>query len=94
LPTAPWQALAGGAAQRVELIAGHHRDEFQLMMVLSGQLGKISDDQARVRSALAPASVGGGAAFTGFSCAMAALLHSWTVECSKKALDLSVAGTL
>jgi para-nitrobenzyl esterase len=48
LPTTPWQALADGAGRGVELIAGHNRDEFRLYVVLRGQRGKISDDQAAV----------------------------------------------
>jgi para-nitrobenzyl esterase len=46
LPTTPWQALAAGTARDVELIAGHNRDEFLLFVVLGGQLGKISDEEA------------------------------------------------
>jgi para-nitrobenzyl esterase len=46
LPVTPWQALAAGAARDVPLIAGHTRDEGRLFLVLSGQLGRISDEQA------------------------------------------------
>ena len=55
LPTTPWQALAGGAAREVELIAGHNREEYRFFMVLDGQVEKISDEQAtRALRALAP----------------------------------------
>jgi para-nitrobenzyl esterase len=46
LPVTPWQALASGFARDVELIVGHNRDECRLFIALSGQLGKIDDDQA------------------------------------------------
>jgi para-nitrobenzyl esterase len=46
LPAAPWQALADGAGREVELVIGHNRDEFRLFVVLGGQLGKITDDEA------------------------------------------------
>jgi para-nitrobenzyl esterase len=46
LPATPWQALAGGAAADVELLAGHNRNEYRLMIVLNGQLGKIGDEEA------------------------------------------------
>ncbi|TLS48137.1 carboxylesterase family protein [Streptomyces montanus] len=46
LPTTPWQALADGVARDIELIVGHNRDEFRLFVALSGQLGKIGDEQA------------------------------------------------
>ncbi|MFG3025320.1 carboxylesterase/lipase family protein [Streptomyces sp. NPDC048254] len=46
LPATPWQALSNGTARDVELIIGHNRDEFRLFVALSGQLGKIGDDQA------------------------------------------------
>ena len=55
LPTTPWQALAGGAAREVELIVGHNREEYRFFMVLGGQIGKISDEQAtQALRALAP----------------------------------------
>ncbi|MFJ8000903.1 carboxylesterase/lipase family protein [Streptomyces sp. NPDC096310] len=47
LPRAPWEALADGAASDVELIVGHNRDEFRLFAALSGQLGRITEEQAR-----------------------------------------------
>ncbi|GAA3211177.1 carboxylesterase/lipase family protein [Nonomuraea helvata] len=46
LPAAPWQALAGGAGRDVELIIGHTRDECRTFMLFSGQLGKITEEQA------------------------------------------------
>ena len=55
LRTTPWQALAGGAAREVELIVGHNREEYRFFMVLGGQIGKISDEQAtQALRALAP----------------------------------------
>ncbi|MFE3743458.1 carboxylesterase/lipase family protein [Streptomyces sp. NPDC059134] len=47
LPRAPWEALADGAARDVELIVGHNQDEFRLFAALSGQLGRITEEQAR-----------------------------------------------
>jgi para-nitrobenzyl esterase len=46
LPVTPWQALAAGAGRDVQFMAGHNRDEFRLFLGMSGQLGKISDEQA------------------------------------------------
>lgn len=46
LPATPWQALAAGAARDVPLIVGHTRDEFRLFLAMTGQLGKIDDEQA------------------------------------------------
>ncbi len=46
LPSAPWKALAGGAASGVELIVGHTRDEYRLIMALTGRLGEITAEQA------------------------------------------------
>jgi para-nitrobenzyl esterase len=46
LPATPWQALSAGAAREVELIAGHNRDECRLFLGLSGQLGRITEEQA------------------------------------------------
>lgn len=48
LAATPWQALADGAGREVELIAGYNRDSFRLFIVMAGQLGKISDDQANL----------------------------------------------
>jgi para-nitrobenzyl esterase len=46
LPTDPWQALAGGAARDVDLIAGHVRDEQRLFALIDGTLGRITEQQA------------------------------------------------
>lgn len=46
LPTAPWEALADGAARDVELIAGHNRDEYRLFLLLGGLLGRVDDKLA------------------------------------------------
>ena len=46
LPTDPWQALAGGAARDVDLIAGHVRHEQRLFAFLDGILGTITEEQA------------------------------------------------
>ncbi|MFC8512969.1 carboxylesterase/lipase family protein [Streptomyces sp. NPDC057257] len=46
LPTTPWQALAAGAGRDVELLAGHNRDEWRLFVVMGGQFGKITEEQA------------------------------------------------
>ncbi|MGN9847322.1 carboxylesterase/lipase family protein [Nonomuraea sp. H19] len=46
LPTAPWQALASGAARQVELITGHTRDEYRLFLAMGGQLGQIGQAEA------------------------------------------------
>jgi para-nitrobenzyl esterase len=55
LPATPWQALAAGAGRDVTLIAGHNRDECRLFLAMSGQLGKISEEQAaRSLRALGP----------------------------------------
>ncbi|MBD9724909.1 carboxylesterase family protein [Streptomyces caniscabiei] len=46
LPCTPWEALAAGAARDVELMVGHNRDEYQLFLVLAGQLDQIGEDRA------------------------------------------------
>jgi para-nitrobenzyl esterase len=43
LPHAPWRALAGGAAQGVDLLVGHTRDEYRLYAAHLG--GEVTDDQ-------------------------------------------------
>jgi para-nitrobenzyl esterase len=43
LPTAPWAALADGAARDVELLVGHTRDEFAL---IARRAGGVDDAQA------------------------------------------------
>ncbi|WP_329339549.1 carboxylesterase family protein [Streptomyces sp. NBC_01352] len=47
LPVTPWQALAAGAGRDVELVVGHNRDEFRLFLAMGGQLGNITEEQAR-----------------------------------------------
>ncbi|KOG33975.1 carboxylesterase/lipase family protein [Streptomyces resistomycificus] len=47
LPVTPWQALAAGAGRDVELVVGHNRDEFRLFLAMGGQLGRITEEQAR-----------------------------------------------
>jgi para-nitrobenzyl esterase len=63
LPRTPWEALAGGSARDIELIAGHNRDEFRLFRALGGPvaadqmsaalrvLGPVPDGEAAYRSA-------------------------------------------
>ncbi len=46
LPSAPWLALAAGAARDVDLIAGHNRDEYRLFTDFAGLRGQISEDMA------------------------------------------------
>lgn len=52
LPTAPWEALANGAARDVELIAGHNRDEYRLFLLLGGLLGRVEDGLASLALSL------------------------------------------
>lgn len=55
LPRAPWRALLDGAARDVRLLTGHNRDEYRLMLWLSGTLGKASDEEvAALLEAFAP----------------------------------------
>ncbi|MFI9254615.1 carboxylesterase/lipase family protein [Streptomyces sp. NPDC053069] len=64
LPRTPWQALASGAAREVELLVGHNRDEYRLFLVMSGRLGKITDDLARATLRLyAPGGEAGESAY-------------------------------
>src|SRR6185437_1033046 len=46
LPAAPWQALASGAGNDVDLLAGHNRDEYRLFTALSEVRGKVTDEMA------------------------------------------------
>jgi para-nitrobenzyl esterase len=46
LPVAPWQALASGAGNDVDLIAGHNRDEYRLFTALTEVRGKVTDAMA------------------------------------------------
>ncbi|MES5819915.1 carboxylesterase family protein [Streptomyces sp. RG80] len=52
LPTAPWEALAAGAAADVELIVGHNRDEYRLFLLLGGLLGRVDDGLAALALSL------------------------------------------
>jgi para-nitrobenzyl esterase len=55
LPVTPWQAVAGGAARAVDLIAGHTRDEYRLFTEVYGIRGQVTVEQARAAlQALAP----------------------------------------
>ncbi|MFJ9677877.1 carboxylesterase/lipase family protein [Streptomyces sp. NPDC101194] len=47
LPETPWPALADGRASGVDLLVGHTRDEFRLFSVMSGQLGRFTEQDAR-----------------------------------------------
>jgi para-nitrobenzyl esterase len=58
LPQAPWRALAGGAAQDIELLVGHTRDEYSLFNGWRG--GEVTDERvAATLERLTPASDGG-----------------------------------
>jgi para-nitrobenzyl esterase len=46
LPVTPWQALAAGAAEDVDLLVGHNRDEYRLFVAMAGRLGQISEERA------------------------------------------------
>jgi para-nitrobenzyl esterase len=46
LPAAPWDALARGAGRDVDLIVGHNRDECRTFLLMSGRLGKITEEEA------------------------------------------------
>ncbi|WP_329267763.1 carboxylesterase/lipase family protein [Streptomyces sp. NBC_01451] len=46
LPTAPWEALAGGAARDVDLIVGHTRDEYRLFLMFGGLFGQVDEEMA------------------------------------------------
>src|SRR6185437_11968259 len=46
LPAAPWQALASGAGNDVDLLAGHNRDEYRLFTALSEVRGKVTEEMA------------------------------------------------
>jgi para-nitrobenzyl esterase len=63
LAATPWQALAAGAARGVPLITGHTRDESRLFLVMSGQLGQVSDEQAAQRLREAGPGAGGEQAY-------------------------------
>ncbi|MFC5185540.1 carboxylesterase/lipase family protein [Actinomadura harenae] len=42
----PWNALAEGRADGIELLTGHTRDEFRLFSVMMGRLGTFTEDDA------------------------------------------------
>ncbi|MGW6277742.1 carboxylesterase/lipase family protein [Kribbella sp. NPDC055071] len=46
LPRTPYDALADGTGREVELIAGHNRDEYRLMLAITGRLGNVTDADA------------------------------------------------
>jgi para-nitrobenzyl esterase len=46
LPSAPWRAVAAGAARDVDLLTGHNRDEYRLFTELAGVRGKIDEPTA------------------------------------------------
>ncbi|WP_134118456.1 carboxylesterase/lipase family protein [Kribbella kalugense] len=46
LPRTPYDALADGTGREVELIAGHNRDEYRLMLAITGRLGNVTDSDA------------------------------------------------
>jgi para-nitrobenzyl esterase len=46
LPSAPWRAIAAGAGRDVDLLTGHTRDEYRLLIELSGLRGKVTDELA------------------------------------------------
>jgi para-nitrobenzyl esterase len=76
LPRSPWQALADGAAQDVDLIVGHNRDEYRLFLAFDGQLGQITDEQAsEMLRAMGPGSDPEGAYRTALPDASAELLY-------------------
>jgi para-nitrobenzyl esterase len=61
LPATPWQALAGGAARDIDLLAGHVRDEHRLFSFIDGVLGQVTEEQAETAlRALAPGPDGAG----------------------------------
>ena len=59
LPRSPWRALLSGAATEVELLTGHHRDEYRLFVAMAGRLGVVTEDEAAATLAVfAPAPDG------------------------------------
>lgn len=76
LPSAPWPALAAGAARDVELIVGHNRDECRLFIALAGQHGKVGEDEAvAALRAFGPGPDGERAYRAAFPAASAGQLH-------------------
>ncbi|WP_269859180.1 carboxylesterase/lipase family protein [Streptomyces sp. RPT161] len=47
LSETPWSALTGGRASGTRLLVGHTRDEFRLFSVMTGRLGRFTDQDAR-----------------------------------------------
>jgi para-nitrobenzyl esterase len=59
LPATPWAALANGAGRDVDLVVGHTRDECRLFLVMRGQAGRVTeDDAARALSVFGPGQDG------------------------------------
>ncbi|MEU2791807.1 carboxylesterase family protein [Streptomyces sp. NPDC007100] len=46
LPRTPWEALRAGQSAGIDLVVGHTRDECRLFTVLSGRLGKVTEEEA------------------------------------------------
>ncbi|MFF0628166.1 carboxylesterase/lipase family protein [Streptomyces sp. NPDC004296] len=63
LPATPWPALADGRADGIELLVGHTRQEFRLFSVLSGRLGRFTEQDARTALDLFAPAPGGAAAY-------------------------------
>lgn len=55
LPRSPWRALLSGAGRDIDLLTGHNRDEFRLLIATGGRLGTITDaDAGGALAAFAP----------------------------------------
>jgi para-nitrobenzyl esterase len=55
LPRTPFEALAAGAGRDIDLIAGHNRDEYRLLLAADGRLGNLTgEDAATALRILAP----------------------------------------
>ncbi|MFE4336200.1 carboxylesterase/lipase family protein [Streptomyces sp. NPDC056831] len=63
LTETPWPALTSGRASGIELLVGHTRDEFRLFSVMSGQLGRFTDQDARTALDLFAPTPGGADAY-------------------------------
>jgi len=46
LPRTPWRAALDGEARDIRLLTGHNRDEYRLMMAMSGTLGRVTEEEA------------------------------------------------
>jgi para-nitrobenzyl esterase len=76
LPSAPWRAVAAGAARNIDLITGHNRDEYRLFTEVYGIRGKITDEWATdALRALAPGAAGEAAYRTAYPGADADTLY-------------------